>query len=293
MRTVCGTPQYVAPEILTKAEKEGYGKAVDMWSLGVILFVLLGGYAPFEDDPKGKVGAEPLFEKIKKAKYTFDARYWKAISEDAKDLIQNLLVVDASKRLTAEQALAHPWMAKYHNNASKPFASADELSQKEKTEPKEESEPVEDSNPHEKAEPKVKEEPNSKKGKIPKKGNTTEPKKSKTGSAKVKEEKEEEDDEKDEEKGKEKEKAKVKAKVKSKVQEKEGEGDEGEKNVESAPAPISARRKRPIASRATEGEKKAKRRKNEEKEEKEEKTPARKQPTRKVAKVTPKKSKIN
>ena len=80
-------------------------------------------YAPFEEDPKGKAGAEPLFEKIKKAKYSFDARYWKAISEDAKDLIRTLLVVDPTKRLTAEQALAHPWMAKYHED-SNPSAAA-------------------------------------------------------------------------------------------------------------------------------------------------------------------------
>lgn len=70
-------------------------------------------YAPFEDDPKHKVGAEPLFDKIKKAKYSFDPRYWNNISEEAKDLIKNLLVVDPSKRLTAEQALAHPWMASF------------------------------------------------------------------------------------------------------------------------------------------------------------------------------------
>jgi len=120
MQTICGTPQYVAPEILTKAEKEGYGKAVDMWSLGVILFVLLGGYAPFEDDPNGGV---KLFEKIKKAKYSFNPKYWNHVSEEAKDLIRNLLVVDPSQRLTAEQALSHPWIAK-HQPAQLPTVSA-------------------------------------------------------------------------------------------------------------------------------------------------------------------------
>lgn len=69
-------------------------------------------YAPFDDDPKAGM---TLFEKVKRGKYTFDNRYWKDISEEAKDLIRNLLVVDPAKRITAEQALAHPWIAKYQH----------------------------------------------------------------------------------------------------------------------------------------------------------------------------------
>jgi len=108
MKTICGTPQYVAPEILTKAEKEGYGKAVDMWSLGVILFILLSGYAPFEEEETKRVS---LFEKIKSGKYAMNPKHWKHISEDAKDLIRHLLVIDPTTRYTAEQALAHPWIS--------------------------------------------------------------------------------------------------------------------------------------------------------------------------------------
>lgn len=65
-------------------------------------------YAPFEDDADKKV---TMFEKIKKAKYTFNPKYWNSVSEQAKDLIRNLLVVDPAKRLTAEQSLSHPWIA--------------------------------------------------------------------------------------------------------------------------------------------------------------------------------------
>jgi len=96
MKTVCGTPQYVAPEILTKAQKEGYGKAVDLWSLGVILFVLLSSSMPFEEEEGSKIS---LFDKVKKGIFKFVGNVWKTVSEDAKDLIKNLLVVDPTKRL--------------------------------------------------------------------------------------------------------------------------------------------------------------------------------------------------
>jgi len=107
MKTICGTPQYVAPEILN-AQKEGYGKAVDLWSLGVILYVLLSGCMPFDEDEGGKGS---LFEKVKKGLYKFPPKYWKHISEGPKDLIRGLLVVDPAARLTVQQALQHPWLA--------------------------------------------------------------------------------------------------------------------------------------------------------------------------------------
>ena len=93
MDTQCGTPGYVAPEIL-KGKK--YGTAVDMWSCGVIVYILLGGYPPFHDDNHAI-----LYRKIKAADYAFDPQYLDQVSDDAKDLIKKMLVVDPDKRLTA------------------------------------------------------------------------------------------------------------------------------------------------------------------------------------------------
>jgi len=108
--TICGTPQYVAPEVLHAGAGEMslnsvYNSAVDMWSVGIVLFILLGGYPPFYDE----VDAE-LFEKIKRAKVYFDDPCWDDVSAGAKDLICKLLYADPDVRLTAKQALAHPWV---------------------------------------------------------------------------------------------------------------------------------------------------------------------------------------
>jgi len=101
LSTQCGTPGYVAPEIL---EGKEYGTEVDMWSIGVITYILLGGYPPFYDEKQAN-----LYRKIKKGEYEFDPEYWDAVSSDAKDLISKMLVVNPAKRLTAAQALRHPW----------------------------------------------------------------------------------------------------------------------------------------------------------------------------------------
>mmetsp|Transcript_75791 Transcript_75791/g.148780 ORF Transcript_75791/g.148780 Transcript_75791/m.148780 type:complete len:379 (+) Transcript_75791:44-1180(+) len=100
----CGTPGYIAPEIL---KSKPYGKPADMWSFGVILYILLGGYPPFHDDNQ-----RTLFRKICKGDYTFHPDYWSAVSDDAKDLIKKLLTVDHTKRLTVTEAIAHPWLGK-------------------------------------------------------------------------------------------------------------------------------------------------------------------------------------
>jgi len=101
MQTACGTPGYVAPEIL---ESQGYTSAVDMWSAGVIMYILLCGYPPFYSDNDAE-----LFESIMHARYTFHSPYWDHISEDAKNLIRSLLVADPTKRLTAADALNAQW----------------------------------------------------------------------------------------------------------------------------------------------------------------------------------------
>ncbi|XP_065920782.1 serine/threonine-protein kinase Chk2-like [Dysidea avara] len=106
MKTLCGTPSYLAPEVLTSANKEGYGKAVDCWSLGVILFICLAGYPPFSDEIK----EYSLHDQIVNARYTFPDEYWDSVSTDAKDLIQRLLTLDPKERITMEEAMRHKWL---------------------------------------------------------------------------------------------------------------------------------------------------------------------------------------
>ncbi|XP_076861433.1 calcium/calmodulin-dependent protein kinase type 1D [Brachyhypopomus gauderio] len=103
MSTACGTPGYVAPEVLAQ---KPYSKAVDCWSIGVIAYILLCGYPPFYDENDSK-----LFEQILKADYEFDAPYWDDISDSAKDFISSLMEKDPVKRYSCEQALRHPWIA--------------------------------------------------------------------------------------------------------------------------------------------------------------------------------------
>eukprot|EP01087_Luapelamoeba_hula_P012824 TRINITY_DN361_c0_g1_i1.p1 TRINITY_DN361_c0_g1~~TRINITY_DN361_c0_g1_i1.p1 ORF type:complete len:351 (-),score=82.96 TRINITY_DN361_c0_g1_i1:244-1296(-) len=102
LMTSCGSPGYVAPEILTA---ESYDKSVDMWSVGVIIYILLSGYPPFYAD-----SAPALFKKIMDVKYDFDDSVWDDISDSAKDLIRNLLVKEPNNRFTAKQCLEHPWV---------------------------------------------------------------------------------------------------------------------------------------------------------------------------------------
>lgn len=100
--TACGTPGYVAPEIL-RGDK--YGAEVDVWSMGVICYVLLAGYPPFYDEDQKR-----LFKKIKEGRYHFHEDYWGNISPEAIHMIQQMLCVDQSKRWTSEQLLSHPWI---------------------------------------------------------------------------------------------------------------------------------------------------------------------------------------
>ena len=100
--TACGTPGYVAPEIL---EGKGYGKEVDYWSIGIILYILLCGFPPFYEENNQK-----LFDIIKKGEFEFPSPYWDDVSEAAKELVRKLLHVDPKKRMTAAELLVDPWV---------------------------------------------------------------------------------------------------------------------------------------------------------------------------------------
>ncbi|CAF1230696.1 unnamed protein product [Rotaria sp. Silwood1] len=119
IKTVCGTPTYVAPEILAET---GYGIEVDCWATGIILYILLCGYPPFKTVDRNQ---EELFQMIQRGKFTYDPEYWDPISQSAKDLINHLLVVDQQKRLRADEILLHPWIMS--TGHTKPMGDTEEL----------------------------------------------------------------------------------------------------------------------------------------------------------------------
>ncbi|XP_034873165.1 serine/threonine-protein kinase Chk2 isoform X5 [Mirounga leonina] len=106
MRTLCGTPTYLAPEVLNSFGTAGYNRAVDCWSLGVILFICLSGYPPFSEH-KTQVS---LKDQITSGKFNFISEVWAEVSEKALDLVKKLLIVDPKVRFTTEEALRHPWL---------------------------------------------------------------------------------------------------------------------------------------------------------------------------------------
>ena len=100
--TTCGTPGYVAPEILSE---KPYKEGCDLWSVGVVLFILLSGQPPFYHDDNFE-----LFEQIKKCEFDLTTEEWKGVSSDAKDFIKKILVADPAKRITSSGIKNHPWI---------------------------------------------------------------------------------------------------------------------------------------------------------------------------------------
>ncbi|XP_037781520.1 serine/threonine-protein kinase DCLK1-like isoform X3 [Penaeus monodon] len=103
--TVCGTPTYVAPEILSES---GYGLKVDIWATGVITYILLCGFPPFVSATNNQ---EELFDQILRGQYEFHAPYWDDISDSARELIVHMIQVDQDKRFSAQEVLDHPWVS--------------------------------------------------------------------------------------------------------------------------------------------------------------------------------------
>jgi calcium/calmodulin-dependent protein kinase I len=104
----CGTPGYVAPEII---RGDPYGSEVDIWSMGVICYVLLAGYPPFYEDPRSGTYPHKLYRDIRMGRYHFHPERWGNISPEAVDMIKKMLCLDQKERWTAQQLLAHPWIS--------------------------------------------------------------------------------------------------------------------------------------------------------------------------------------
>jgi serine/threonine protein kinase len=118
LTTTCGTPGYMAPEIF---KKTGHGKPVDLWALGVITYFLLCGYTPFDRDSDFEE-----MQAILNADYSFTPlEYWRGVSDSAKDFIRRCLTIDPNKRMTAHEALQHPFVAGWARTVAAGGADAD------------------------------------------------------------------------------------------------------------------------------------------------------------------------
>lgn len=107
--TLCGTPSYVAPEILEDGRNRRYTRAVDIWSLGVVLYICLCGFPPFSDELYTKENPYTLTQQIKTGRFDYPSPYWDSVGDPALDLIDRMLTVDVSKRYTIDDCLNHPW----------------------------------------------------------------------------------------------------------------------------------------------------------------------------------------
>ena len=104
MNRINGTPYYIAPEVLN----ESYDEKCDIWSCGVILYILLCGYPPFNGESDSDI-----MMAVRKGQYDFPVEEWSGISKEAKELVSNMLKMDPKKRLSAKDCLVHTWVKKY------------------------------------------------------------------------------------------------------------------------------------------------------------------------------------
>lgn len=110
MNGICGTPEYMAPEVITDIQ---YTCAVDLWAVGVVTFIVLFGSFPFDDEDKLE-----LFAKIRRVEYTFNGELCDSVSNDAKEFVSKLLVLDPKRRMTAKKALKHRWLKESSRHSS-------------------------------------------------------------------------------------------------------------------------------------------------------------------------------
>ena len=110
MSTLAGTPYFIAPEVLYGT----YGRECDIWSLGVLLYMLLSGDYPFDGDSKAEV-----FEKIKQGHFEFKKPSWKKISKEGKKLICQMICKDRKQRITAQESLKSKWFKRFRESSVK------------------------------------------------------------------------------------------------------------------------------------------------------------------------------
>ena len=107
--TLCGTPSYVAPESLEQSNRRRYTRAVDVWSLGVVLYICLCGFPPFSDELYSAENPYTLSQQIKMGRFDYPSPYWDSVGDPALDLIDRMLTVDVDKRISIDECLEHPW----------------------------------------------------------------------------------------------------------------------------------------------------------------------------------------
>jgi len=123
LQTPCYTPYYVAPEVLGP---EKYDKSCDMWSLGVIMYILLCGYPPFYSNHGAPI-SPGMKKRIRNGQYEFPAQEWSRVSQDAKDLIKGLLKTDPNERLTIRELMANKWISQHQMVPPTPLVSVQVL----------------------------------------------------------------------------------------------------------------------------------------------------------------------
>ncbi|EMC91197.1 hypothetical protein BAUCODRAFT_318019 [Baudoinia panamericana UAMH 10762] len=107
--TLCGTPSYVAPEILEQGNRRRYTRAVDVWSLGVVLYICLCGFPPFSDELYSPENPYNLSQQIKMGRFDYPSPYWDSVGDPALDLIDRMLTVKVEDRISIDECLEHPW----------------------------------------------------------------------------------------------------------------------------------------------------------------------------------------